>query len=67
MCVARVTEISSISPDSVEAAIQNGIARANTTVCSEKGCWIEGQNVMIENGELKRFKVDMEITFELED
>lgn len=67
MSVARVTEISATSPDSFEAAVKAGIARANKTLRNVKGCWIKDQNVMVENGELKEFKVNMEITFELED
>lgn len=67
MSVARVTEISATSPDSFEAAIKAGIDRANKTLRNVKGCWVKDQNVMIENGQLKEFKVNMEITFELED
>ncbi|TGY87550.1 dodecin domain-containing protein [Marinicauda algicola] len=67
MSVARVTEISATSPDSFEAAIKAGIDRANKTLRNVKGCWIKDQNVMVEDGKLKEFKVNMEITFVLED
>lgn len=67
MTVARVTEISSTSPDSFEDAVKLGIARANKTLRNVKACWIKDQNVLIENGQLKEFKVNMQITFILED
>ena len=67
MSVARVTEISATSPESFEAALKVGIDRANKTLRNVKGCWIKDQNVMIENGKAKEFKVNMQITFELDD
>jgi len=67
MSVARVTEISSTSPDSFEAAIKAGIERANKTLRNVKGCWIKDQNVVVENGKAKEFQVNMLITFKLDD
>lgn len=67
MTVARVTEISATSPDSFEAAVKSGIERANKTLRNVKACWIKDQNVLIENGEMKEFKVNMLITFILDD
>ncbi|MDQ3912840.1 MAG: dodecin family protein [Actinomycetota bacterium] len=67
MSVARVTEISAISDTSFEDAIQQGIARATSTLRGVEGAWIKDQNVMIENGSITGYKVNMEITFVLED
>ena len=67
MTVARVTEISSTSTESFDEAVRKGIERANKTLRNVQGAWIKDQNVVIEDGQLKAFKVNMEITFVLED
>ena len=50
MSVARVTEISSRSEDSFEAAINEGIDRANKTLRNVRAAWIKEQSVDIEDG-----------------
>ena len=60
------TEISAISDSSFEDAIQQGIARATSTLRGVEGAWIKDMNVMIENGTITGYKVNMEITFVLE-
>lgn len=67
MSVARVTELSAISPNSFEDAINVGINRATSTLRGVEGAWIKDMNVMIENGNVTGYKVNMEITFVLED
>jgi dodecin len=67
MSVARVTELSVISETSFEDAVQQGVARATSTLRGVEGAWIKDQNVMIENGNIVGYKVNMEITFILED
>ena len=67
MSVARVTEISSTSPHGFDDAVKQGIKRAQKTLRNIDGAWIKDQNVMVEDGELKEFKVNMLITFELDD
>jgi flavin-binding protein dodecin len=67
MSVARVTEISAISDNSFEDAVQQGISRATSTLRGVEGAWIKDMNVMIENGSITGYKVNMEITFVLED
>jgi len=67
MTVARVTELSSVHPESFEQAIQEGINRANKTLRNVEGCWIKDMNVLIEDGNIQGYKVNMDITFVLED
>lgn len=67
MSVARVTELSAVSSESFEAAIKEGISRATSTLRNVEGAWIKDQNVMIENGSIVGYRVNMEITFVLED
>ena len=68
MSVTRTTtEISAISDSSFEDAILQGVARAMSTLRGVEGAWIKDMNVMIENGSITGYKVNMEITFVLED
>jgi dodecin len=67
MSVATVTEISAVSEKGFEDAIQQGIARANKTLRNVESAWVKDQNVLIEDGNIKGYKVNLEITFVLED
>ncbi|TCJ13037.1 dodecin domain-containing protein [Rubrobacter taiwanensis] len=68
MAVARVTEISSTSPESFEDAIERGIARATKTLRHVQSAWIKEQEVSVgEDGKVKEYKVNMLVTFLLED
>jgi flavin-binding protein dodecin len=67
MSVATVTEISATSQQGFEDAVQQGIQRANKTLRNIEGAWVKDQNVMIEDGNIKGYKVNLEVTFVLED
>ena len=67
MSVATVTEISAVSDTSFEDAIQQGIARATKTLRNVEGSWVKDQNVMIEEGNIKGYKVNLEVAFVLEE
>jgi dodecin len=67
MSVATVTEISAVSDTSFEDAIQQGIARVTKTLRNVEGAWVKDQNVMIEDGNIKGYKVNLEITFVLDE
>lgn len=67
MSVARVTEISSASPTSFEDAITKGIERASKTLRNIKSAWIKDSNVDVENGKVTGYRVNMAITFVLDD
>ncbi len=66
MTVARITEISSISPKSFEDAVVIGVERANKTLKNVKGAWLKDQEVNVENGKITGYKVILKITFVLE-
>ncbi|MBA2577542.1 MAG: dodecin domain-containing protein [Euzebyaceae bacterium] len=66
MSVARVTEISATSPSSFEDAIQEGINRATQTLRNVEGAWIKEQQVVINDGHITGYKINMVITFVLE-
>jgi flavin-binding protein dodecin len=67
MSVARVTEISAVSEEGFEDAIRQAIARATKTLRNVEGAWVKDQNVMIEDGNIVGYKVNLEITFVLEE
>ena len=67
MSVARVTEISAVSEEGFEDAIRQAIARATKTLRNVEGAWVKDRNVMIENGNITGYKVNLEVTFVLED
>jgi flavin-binding protein dodecin len=67
MSVARVTELSATSETGFEDAISQAVARATKTLRGVEGAWVKDQNVMIENGSITGYKVNVEITFMLEE
>jgi dodecin len=67
MSVARVTEISATSPEGFEAAVKEGIDRATSTLRNVEGAWVKDMNVLIENGNIIGYKVNLAVTFVLED
>ena len=67
MSVARVTEISSSSEKSFEDAFQKGIARASETLRNVRSAWIKEQQVDIDGGRVTRYRVNMLVTFVLDE
>lgn len=67
MSVARVTEISARSEESFEAAINEGIERANQTLRNVKSAWIKEQQVRLEGGSIAEYQVNMLVTFILDE
>jgi flavin-binding protein dodecin len=67
MSIARVTEISATSTESFDDAVKQGIERAAKTLRGITGAWVKDQNVMIENGRVAEFRVNLSVTFLLED
>lgn len=68
MSVARVTEIKASSPTSFDAAMAEGIKRAHKTLKNVKSAWIQNHEVLLDgNGEISEYRVQLKITFVLED
>ncbi len=62
----RVTEIVGTSPDSIDTAIRNGIAKANQTLRNLN--WFEVSDIRghIVDGDVGHFQVTMKLGFRLE-
>ena len=67
MPVARVTEISATSDQSFEDAINQGIQRATSTLRGVEGAWVKDMNVLMQDGNITGYKVNLAITFVLAD
>ncbi len=67
MTVARVTELSAVSPNSFEDAINVGVNRATSTLRNVESAWVKDMNVMIENGHISGYKVNIAVTFVLDE
>ncbi len=67
MSVARVTEITSSSKKSFQDAIEQGIERATKTLKNVEGAWIQDQKIIVENGKIVSYRVNMKVTFILMD
>ncbi len=67
MTVARVTEISATSDQSFEDAINQGVKRATSTLRNVESAWVKDMNVLISDGNIRGYKVNLAITFVLDD
>jgi dodecin len=65
--VARVTELSATSETSFDDAVTEAVARATKTLRGVEGAWVKDRNVLIEDGNIVGYKVNLEVTFVLED
>ncbi len=67
MSIARVTEISAMSSTSFEDAIQQAITRASQTLRGVSSGWVKEQRVVVEDGQITQYQVNVNVTFVLED
>lgn len=67
MSVARVTEISATSTISFDDAVQKGIERAHKTLRHVKGAWVQEMKVEVDSGKVTAYRVNMKVTFVLDD
>ncbi len=63
MSVAKVIEISSTSQQSFEDAITRGVARATSSLRGVQSAWVKEQSVSVENGQINGYRVNLMITF----
>lgn len=66
MSVAKITEISASSTESFQDAIVKGIARANKTLKNITGAWVNEEKVVVDNGRITEWRVNMKVSFILE-
>ena len=67
MTVARVTEMSAISDQSFEDAVNMAVNRATSTLRNVESAWVKDMNVEIQDNRITGYKVNLAITFVLEE
>jgi flavin-binding protein dodecin len=67
MTVARITEITSTSTKSFDDALSRGIKRATKTLQNVTGAWVQDQEVVVDGGKIKEYRVRLKVTFILKD
>jgi flavin-binding protein dodecin len=67
MSVAKVSEISATSSTSFDAAIKEGITRANKSLRNVRSAWIKEQQVRVSEGSIREYQVNMMVTFVIDD
>jgi flavin-binding protein dodecin len=63
MAVAKIVELTATSDQSFEDAIRQAIAKASETIHNIEGGWVKEQKVIVEDGKVKGFRVDLKVTF----
>jgi flavin-binding protein dodecin len=61
--VAKVIEVTSESPVGFEDAIRRCIDRASETVDDIRSAWVESQQVIVRDGRIAGYRVDLKVTF----
>ena len=66
MAVASVTKVTAASPQSFDAAIEEGLRRASKTLRGITGLHVIEQKAKVTDGQIEEYRVTLEITFVLE-
>ena len=65
MAVMKVIEVMSDSKKSFEDAVSKGIARASKSVNDVRSAYIQNQTVTVKNGKIASYRVQLKITFQV--
>jgi len=65
MAVMKVIEILSNSKDSWEDAAQKGVKKASESVKNIKSAFVQSQSCVVDDGEIKEYRVNLKVTFEV--
>ena len=66
MTMLKVIEVLCESDKSWEDAAQIAVSRANDTVRNVRSIWIENFEATVENGKIKKYRINGKISFVLE-
>ena len=67
MAIMKSVQIMSESPKSFEQAIKNGVTRFSKSVKNIKSVYVNDQSATVEGGDVKMFRVNMQVTFQVND
>lgn len=65
MSVMKVIEIMADSNKSWEEAARNAVTHASKSVKHIKSAFVQSQSMVIDNGEVLKYRVNVKITFEV--
>jgi len=65
MAVIKVLELMSNSDKSWEDAVEKGIKKATESVKNIRSANISNQSVVVENGKIVEYRVNMKVSFEV--
>ena len=65
MGIAKIIEISSRSKKSFDDAVKSGIEKAGKTIDNIEGAWVNEQKVVVQDGKVVEYRVNLKITFVL--
>ena len=64
MSIAKVIELNSASPNSMEDAVKKGLAKASETVNGIQGAWVNEIKVVTDaGGNVTEWRVNLKISF----
>jgi len=66
MSLAKVIEINAASPEGFDDAVRQGIKRASHTVKNISGAWVKEHKVVVQDGKVQEYRVNMKVTFVME-
>jgi flavin-binding protein dodecin len=65
--VAKTIELTASSTKSIEDAVETGIRRADETLDNVEGAWVQDIKCVVKNGKVAEWRVNMKVTFLLND
>ncbi|MBW1294637.1 dodecin family protein [Aquimarina litoralis] len=65
MAIVKVIEVIAASEKGWEDAAKNGVKEASKTLKNIKSAWISDQKLIIDDGEIKEYRVILKISFEI--
>lgn len=67
MSIAKIVEVIASSSKSFEDAVQKGINRTTDSLTDVTGAWVQDQKVVVKNGKITEYRVNLKITFVLKE
>jgi flavin-binding protein dodecin len=67
MSVAKVSEIIASSDKSFDDAVAKGVKRASKTLKNVTSAWVQDQQVVVQDGKITEYRVNLKVTFILKD
>lgn len=67
MSVAKVTEIIATSKKGFDDAVKVGVERACKTLKHVSSAWVKDQSVVVAKNKIVEYRVNLKVTFVLED